>query len=111
MDMPVGNEGELNGTTPVTVLDAPDTDKQRVLPNNGLSVYNADTVPHDIIFQKNKASTITIFWVELAVPAGTHVVLPKRVVLDADDESLEVLTDATATTDEPTFDIAAMETS
>ena len=111
MDIPVGNEGELTGTTPKTVLAAPAADVQRVVPNNGLSVYNGDTVPHDIFFQKNKASTITVFWVEIAVPAGTHVVLPKRVVLDADDESLEVLTDATATTDEPTFDLAAMECS
>lgn len=111
MDTPIGNEGSLTGDAAKTVLAAPAASKQRVVPANGLSVYNADTVAHDFTFQKNKNSTITIFWFEDAVAAGTHIVLPKKVVLDAIDESLEVLVDADATTTEPTFDIAAMETS
>src|SRR3990167_8568429 len=99
MDLPIGNEGSLNGATAVTVLDAPSAvGYQRVLPNNGLSIYNADTVAHDFTFQKNKASTLYVFWKETAVPAGTHVVLPKRVVLDADDESLEVFMEGAHTT-------------
>ena len=110
-DLPIGNEGELDGTTPVTVLAAPAANVQRVVPANGLSVYNADTVAHDVIFQKRVDATVIVFWKEAAVAAGTHVVLPKKVVLDDTIESLEVVTDAAATTTEPTFDLAAMETS
>ena len=110
-DLPIGGEGNLNGTTAVTVLASPAADKQRIVPANGLSIYNADTVAHDIIIRKKKASTSYVFWKESAVAAGTHKVLPKKVILDATDELLEVLTDATATTTEPTYDIAALETS
>jgi len=109
-DTPIGNEGPLNGTTAVTLLAAPGSGLQRIVPANGVSVYNADTVAHDVFFQKNKNSTITVFWKEASVAAGSHVVLPKKVVLDATDESLEAKTDAGATTTEPTFDVAAMET-
>jgi hypothetical protein len=111
MDMPIGNEGALAGTSPVTVLAAPAEWKQRVVPASGLSVCNCDTVAHDLIFQKRKGASVYIFWKELAIPAGTHVVLPKKVVLDATDESLEVVSNATATTTEPRWDLAAMECS
>lgn len=111
MDVPIGNEGSLTGDAAKTVLAAPAASKQRIVPANGLSIYNADTVAHDFTIQKNKNSTVTIFWKESAVAAGVHVVLPKKVVLDATDESLEVVVDADATTTEPTFDLAAMETS
>lgn len=111
MDIPLGNEGPLAGTTPVTVLGAPASAVQRVLPANGLSVYNADSVAHDITFQKKKGASTYVFWKELAVPAGTHVVLPKKVTLDDTDETLEVRSNAAASTTEPTFDLSAVECS
>lgn len=109
-DLPIGNEGSLTGTTPVTILAAPAASTQRVLPSGGASVHNADTVAHDITFRKLKGATPTIVQKLAAVPAGGLAVLAKKVVLDATDESLQALTDATATTTEPTFDVAAMET-
>lgn len=110
-DLPVGNEGAFNGATAVTLLSAPAASKQRVVPASGISAYNADTVAHDFTFQKNKGGTITIFWKELAVPAGTHVVLPKKVVLDATNESVEAKIEGAHTTTAPTYDVAAMECS
>jgi len=111
MDTPIGNEGSLNGATAVDLIGPPSSGAQIVVPANGVSVYNADTVAHDITFQKNKNGSLYIFWKEAAVPAGTHVVLPKKVVLDADDEKLQAFTDGAASTTEPTFDSTAMETS
>ena len=111
MDLPVGNEGSLNGATAVVVLDAPAASKQRSVPASGLSIYQADTVPHDYTFQKHKGANTYIFLKVLAQAPGSSYVLAKKVVLDAADETLEVLTDVVATTTEPTWDIAAMESS
>lgn len=111
MDTPIEKHGSLNGTTWVEVLGAPASGIVRVHPANGISVYNADTVAHDIFFAKNDGGVRTTFWYEAAVPAGTHVVLPKKVVLNATDLSIDVKTDATATTTEPTYDTAAAELS
>jgi hypothetical protein len=111
MNLPVGNEGPLNGATAVTALAAPAAAKQRVIPNNGAGVFNVDTVAHDFTFQKNKAGTLTPLYTLLAVAAGQQAILPKRVVLDATDESLEVFMEGAHTTTAPRFDVAAMETS
>jgi hypothetical protein len=111
VDTPLARRGSLTGDAAKTVLEAPATGVQFVVPANGLSVYNADTVAHDFTFQVNPGGTPVIFWKEAGVAAGTHVVLPKKIVLDADTDSLEVLVDADASTTEPTFDLAAVERS
>lgn len=110
MDVPFQNHGDLTGDAAKVIIAAPSFG-QVVVPADGISFYNADSVAHDFILQKNKATVVTVIWKELAVPAGTHVVIPKKIVLDADDLSLEALTDADATTTEPTFDVAAGATS
>jgi hypothetical protein len=110
-DLVIEAHGSLTGATEKTVLAAPASGKQRILPANGLSVYNADTAARDIIFIKNTGGSRSTFWKESAVAAGTHVVLPKKVHLTATNMSLEVKTDAGAATTEPTFDTAALETS
>jgi len=111
MDLPIGNEGNYNGATVVTALSAPAASKQRVVPANGISSYNADSVAHDFTYQKNKGGTITIFWKDLAVAAGTHSVVAKKVVIDDTNESIEVKIEGAHTTTAPTFDLAAMESS
>src|SRR5512140_1428896 len=110
-DLPIEDHGSLTGATEKPVLAAPASGKQRVVPANGLSVYNADTAARDIIFIKNTGGTRVTFWKEAAVAAGTHVVLPKKVHLTATNMSLEVKTDGAAATTEPTYDLAALETS
>lgn len=109
-DLPVGNEVVLTGATAVTLLAAPGASTQRVVPKSGASVYNRDTDPRDITFQVNKGGTKSILWKAAGVVAGGTAVLPKVVVLDATNESLEVLTDGAAATTEPVATVAAMET-
>lgn len=111
MDLPVGNEGNMNGTTAVTLLAAPAANKQRVVPAKGVSFYNADTVSHDFTVQKNKGGTVTIVWKQASVAAGTVATVDKKVVLDATNESLEGKIEAAHTTTAPTFDVAAGECS
>lgn len=111
MQTPLGYRGALNGTTPVTVLAAPAAGVKRIVPANGLSVYQADSVAQDIIFQILKGATTYVFWVEAAVAAGSHVVLPKKVTLMATDESFEVVMGAAVTTTAPKWDISALEVS
>jgi hypothetical protein len=110
-DLPVGNEGNLNGATAVTILAAPAASKQRIVPANGVSFYNADSVSHDFTVQKNKNSTITIVWKQASVASGAVVLMAKKVTLDATDESLEAKIEGAHTTTAPTFDVSAGETS
>lgn len=110
-DLPLGNEGALNGTTAVTALAAPAADEQRIVPADGVVVFNADTVAHVFTLQKNKNSTVYILEKTASIAAGATHSFSVRVVLDATDESLELVSDATATTTEPDFNVSAMETS
>lgn len=108
-DLPVGSEGSLAGTTNTTILAAPAAATQRVIPKGGVAVYNADTAERIITFSKNKGGTRRVLQ-KMTLQAEELAILSKIVILDATDESLEAKTDATAATTEPTFDVAAMET-
>lgn len=110
-DLPVGNEGPINSTTAVTALAAPGASTQRVIPRKGVSVNNLDTVVHNIVMQKNKAATITVIQRFGSVAAlGGTAILDKVVVLDATDESFEIVMEEALTTTQPDFDVSAMET-
>jgi hypothetical protein len=111
VDLPIGNEGNLNGATAVTVLVAPATSKQRVIPRNGAGAFNADTVAHNFTWQKNKAAVITVLYVASTVAAGAVTLLDRAVTLDATDETLEVKIEGAHTTTAPTFDVSAIECS
>lgn len=109
MDLPIAKFGALNGTTAVTVLDAPSTG-QRVVPMNGISIYNPDTVTHTYTLQRNKASVLTVIQKLIVLP-GTTDVFFKFITLVANDETLEVFYEAGHTTTESSFDTSALETS
>lgn len=110
MDRPEGNEGNLNGTTAVDAVPAPAAaDYQRIIGEKSVKVYNADTVAHTITLQKNKNSTVYVLEDSGSLAAGAAYQFASRVILDATDESLEVVSDATATTTEPTFDAGWLE--
>lgn len=108
-DSPIAAEGALNGVTPVTVLAAPAINRQRIIPANGLAVYNADTAPVTIIFQKDKGGVKSVFW-QVTAASGAHVVLAKKIILDAANESVEIKLAAGVATNQPTYDVAALET-
>jgi len=109
MAIPIGNEGSFNSTNAVTVLAAPASSKQRVIPTHGLSVYNADTAAVDVIVQKNKNSTARVIYKKVGLAAGATDSMPNKVVLDATDESLEVKLGGAIATTQPVFDVAAAE--
>lgn len=104
-----GNEGSLNGTSAVTAVAAPAGTATRATPDGAVSVYNKDTVAHDITFQKNKGGTITEIQKSIALAVGATTVLTKKVALDATNESLEIKSNAAGTTFEPTFDVLYLE--
>jgi len=106
MLLPQGKRLTFTGGTAITVVDAPGAGQQAIVPKNGVSVYNADSVAHDFTFQVNKGGTPSIFWKEAAVAAGTHAVLPKVVHLVAEDETLEAKIEGAHTLTAPAGDSA-----
>lgn len=109
MVIPLGNEGDLDGATPVTLLAPPASGWRRVLPVNGITFHNADTDPHDFTIQKRKGAATYVKWIELAVPAGTTISISVPMTLDAADESAEAKIEGAHTTTAPTFDVSAGE--
>jgi hypothetical protein len=104
-----GDELTLTGTAPITLIAAPGASVQRAVPASAVSVYNADSVNHDITFQKKKGGTTRVLFKAAGVVPGGSAILPKKVVLDATDESLEAKDEATATTLEPVADVMFLE--
>jgi len=111
MQLPIGNEGALNGGTAVDVVASPAASKQRIIPVNGLSVYNADTVAHTYTFKKVKGGSTYVVWIAPTVAAGALALLAKPVTLDATDEKLQVVYEGAKTTTESTFDFSGLEVS
>jgi hypothetical protein len=106
--VPIGNEGALTGTTPVTALSAPAASTQRVTAQYGINVMNRDTATRVITIQKNRGGTIFAL-ASQSLLTMTSYSFPGRVVLDATNESLEIVSDGAAATTEPSFDVAALE--
>lgn len=104
-----GDEGSLTGSAAKTVIAAPASGATRATPSASVSVYNKDTVVHDITFQKNKGGTVTEIAKVLNLAVGATTIMPKKVALDATNESLEIKSNAAGTTFEPTYDVLYME--
>ena len=107
--LPYGNEVALNGATPVTLVAAPTGTNKRGIDKDAAGIHNLDSVSHTFTFQKNKAATITVIWKVTGVAAGGAAIMPKKVVLDATDESLEVVMEGAHTTTAPRADVAYLE--
>jgi hypothetical protein len=98
-----GQEGALNGTTPVTVVTAPSSGNRRDV--RGISITNKDTAAITVTISKNKASTLRRLYRETLAVDET-LVYDKVVVLDATDESVEAVMSGAAATTNPDFDAA-----
>ncbi len=88
-----------NGTTAVTVVDAPATNFRYMIPALGVCIFNDDTVIADVTIQIN-ANTVVFKYdhsEDLAVDAAFRNVGP--IVLGAND-SLEVVLGGAVTTTE-----------
>jgi hypothetical protein len=106
---PIANEGLTNSTTPVTVLAAPAASTQRVVPRNGVNVVNRDTVNVTLTLSKNKGGTLYSLAVVTLATLEMYT-YPGVIVLDATNESVELVLGGAVTTSQPSFDAAAMET-
>jgi phosphatidylethanolamine-binding protein (PEBP) family uncharacterized protein len=102
--VPVGNEGALNGTTPVTIMAAPAAATQRIVRN--ILINNRDTAVVTVILRKLKgASTFVLKTIDLDAEDAwefDHVI-----VLDATDESITAVMTGAPATNQPHFDTAA----
>lgn len=111
MDLPVGDEGPMNGATPVTIVPAPGAGEQHVVWPDSQTIFNADTVPHTYAFQKNKNGTTYVLDIQVGVAAGAIAKLGVLVTLDATDETLEAVYEAPKTTTESVFNSSYGKTS
>ena len=100
---PTNNFGSLNGTSSVDLVAAPASSTRRVI--RSVHICNIDTVSHTITVRLTNSGThYTLYKVTLA--ANETLLLggyQETIVLDATTESLTAITNATATTTEPTF--------
>jgi len=98
----------LTGTTAKEVVAAPATGKQRQI--LAIHVHNRDTVQHVITPRKVVAGTPYEDYPPVTIASGKKgQLLLDSVVLDANDMSFQVFTDANATTTEPRADVSVFE--
>lgn len=106
----MGAEGETNDTTAVTVVPAPrKTGVKHVIPRGGVGIYNQDSGALTVVLQVNKNGTKKRCWGEsLSADVGNTVPTPV-IVLDATDETLEIVLIAGAAADQPEWTAAYAE--
>lgn len=105
--LPGGNEGALNGTTPVVIVAAPALATQRTIKD--ISFHNRDTATVQVTLRKIKgASTFELTRVD--INSRSTYVWDKVVVLDATDESVTAVMSAAPATNQPDFDASYLET-
>jgi hypothetical protein len=104
-----GDEVVLAGTTWTTVLPSPGAAEQREVVR--LFVWNRDTVSHVVKARKVTGAGNLEIYSPLTLAAGQrgHIDVAGSVI-DETDESIQVQSDATATTTEPLVDIGAFDT-
>jgi hypothetical protein len=108
----VGNEGALNGATPVVVVAAPGASTQRVV--RTISVHNRDSAAVTITLNKIKAaSTYRINKIINLGVDGTWSPVNDAVMatLDATDETIEMVMSGAPATANPDFHITALDNS
>lgn len=93
----VGAEAATNGTTPVTLVAAPPANVRRVVVVARLN--NRDTATIDARIQHAKGATDRVVASHAALPVGDSI-SAKTIVLDATDESLEIVLGAAPTTNQ-----------
>lgn len=98
-----GNEGLLNGTTPVTLTPAPASGARHNV--FAASIHNADSAPATVTLRKNKGGVLRRVGKETLQPGETWE-YTKALILDATDESFEAVLDAAHTSVAPEFDTA-----
>lgn len=96
---PEANETTTNDTTAVTIVAAPGASEQIIVPVNGVSVFNNDTVAATVQLLKDKNST-TYVLEEVSLDPGETFTNGTRIILDATDETVQVVLGGTVTTNQ-----------
>lgn len=97
-----GDDGTLNGATPVTLVAAPGAGVERVIPEKGLSVFNRDTASVTVTISKvSSGGTRTIDTVILAT--GEKYSNDTKIVLDATTDSITAVMSGAAATTNPDY--------
>lgn len=97
-----GNEGDLNGTTPVSLVTAPAGGERRVI--RSAKICNKDTAAVTVDVYKDKNGTAYRI-IQLTMAVGDTLILDEGdiEVLDATDETLKAVMSGAAATTNPTF--------
>lgn len=94
---PAGDDGTLNGTTPVTIVPAPGASDQHVV--FAITIHNVDTAVVTVSVRKVSAGGTRIIARKDLDPEDT-LIIDERIVLDATTDSITaVMSGAAATTD------------
>lgn len=99
----IGNEGELNGTTPVTIVDAPSSGRRLV---KSISIYNADSAACEVTITKEKTATGSFPLRKVTINAGDTLLYEHLIILDAADETISVVLTSAVAANNPVFDVA-----
>lgn len=95
---PGGDDGTLNGTTPVTLIAAPAASRQRV--NLAITIQNRDTAVVTVEVRRVSAGGTRRIW-RGDLDVSDTIVLDERIVLDATTDSITAVMSAAATTTNP----------
>lgn len=97
---PGAQDGQLNDTTAVDIVDAPASSVQRMVRN--LIIHNADTVSVDLTVRYyHGGTTRTIYQITLA--ADDTLELNLAMILDDTDKKIQALLGGAVTTNQPNF--------
>lgn len=103
---PGGNETDANGTTHVTAVASPAASTQRLV--SSVKLHNVDTAAVDASIIVNKGGTRRTLARNAALAVNATLEL-RDVVLDATDESIEVVLGGAPTTTNPTVQSAFVD--
>lgn len=97
---PGGDDGTLNGTTPVTLVSAPAASTQRIVKT--ITIQNIDTAVVTVILRKVSAGGTRQLW-EGDLDVNDTLIFDDSVVLDDTGSSITAVMSGAATTTNPDY--------
>lgn len=100
----IGQEGALNGTTPVTIVSVPSSGQRKLV--NKINIHNRDTASVTVTVSKNKNATLRRL-IRVTLEPDDTLIYDSIIVLDATDESVEAVLSGAPSTSNPDYDTSA----
>lgn len=99
----MSTNGSLNGTTPVTIVDAPGgtMDNRRLIML--ITIENTDTQPVTVTVSLKDTAASTSIIRRMTMAIGDVLTITRVIILDTDTKSVEAVLDGAVTTNEPEF--------